>query len=96
VVNLYCTKKAHSFRNCLVLIYMQRYEKYKNYHNAKMVCDTCRKTYTRCNKTHHLRSKYHKLVAYCKKKIIDYNIHGELNKKQHIETVKQQGDITIG
>lgn len=60
---------------------MEKYNKYKKKHNEIITCDVCKKKVGKCHIRRHNKSQFHKIVLYCKNKIIHYNIHGTINNK---------------
>lgn len=65
-----------------------KYLKYKLQHNEPLKCIICARYYRRNGKYRHYNTKYHKLVLFLKKKMLDYNNYGELHKKTTREIVK--------
>ena len=52
-----------------------RCRKYRADHHERVICSDCCKSYIKSNKGTHLRSKYHKLIVYCKKVMFDHNTY---------------------
>lgn len=54
-------------------MYRNKWHKYRETHNFRVVCDICRKTYVYTDKCKHVKTEYHKVVAHCKKLLMDHN-----------------------
>lgn len=64
--------------------------------NERVTCEVCQKKYIKQHKARHYKTKYHKLIEYCKKIMsAHYNKYGADNRSNDKQIIEQQGDIEI-
>jgi hypothetical protein len=64
--------------------YKNKWEKYRKTHNQRVICKDCNISYIKCNKSHHVKNKYHKMIIYCKKVILDHNTFIKNNNNKNM------------
>jgi hypothetical protein len=76
------------------IVYKNRHDKFYKLNCYYIECPVCKIDVIKYNFSNHKKSKHHKMIVYCKKKMLEQNLHYE-NKVNNMDNLIEEIKIDM-